>query len=170
MKLPITIAAALASLVIAGSCLADTKELARAGAWKAFGGTSNDGTRVCGMSSSGSGKFFSVKYYAGDDTLTIQLGNDQRTLKDKAKVKTVMRIDKEAPWNATATGMHFSDGDAGLEFDINSKQIEEFIREFHDGNKISVTFPDDEVSSWLFTLDGSDTIVVKFAGCLKDMK
>lgn len=33
-----------------GSALAETKTLAASGSWKAFGGTSKDGTGVCGIS------------------------------------------------------------------------------------------------------------------------
>lgn len=170
MRSSIIVAAALASLGIAASSFADTTELARSGAWKAFGGTTDSGRPVCGMSSSGTGKYFSVKYYRGDDTLTIQLGNDKWTLKDKVKVKTAMKIDKASPWNATATGMHFGDGDAGLEFEISKKQLKEFMQEFHDGNQMMLTFPGEDVSAWRLSLDGSDVVFTKFAGCLDKLK
>src|SRR5579872_6138525 len=115
MKLSVGILAIAFLAVSAGRGTADTHVLARTGAWQAFGGTTEDGQPVCGISSSGAGKYFGLKYFAGDNTLTIQLGNNAWTLKNKIKVKVRMQFDNNSPWNATGTGMHFSGGDAGLQ-------------------------------------------------------
>jgi hypothetical protein len=169
MKWTISLAAIAGLAMSASNCFADTDVLAKSGAWQAFGGTTNSGKKVCGMSSSGGGKYYSVKYFAGDDTLTIQLGNKEWTVKDKAKVKVEMKFDKESPWKATAIGMHFGDGDAGLEFDISNKQLETFMTEFSTADKLTVNFPGAEVSSWLGSMDGASVVFQKFAQCMKKM-
>ena len=174
MKLPVGILAigflAPSALALsAGHGFADTHVLARTGAWQAFGGTTEDGQPVCGMSSSGGGKYFGLKYYSGDNTLTIQLGNDSWTLKNKIKVKVRMQFDNNSPWNATGVGMHFSDGDAGLQFEINRKQLDGFMREFSNADHISISFPDQDVSDWHGSLEGSDTISRHFSDCMQKM-
>ncbi|MBM3644535.1 MAG: hypothetical protein FJX02_09375 [Alphaproteobacteria bacterium] len=66
-KFGIATLAALLALSIAPIAVAQTSTIASAGYWKAFGGRSNDGTPVCGMSASGKGLFFSIKLYKNDD-------------------------------------------------------------------------------------------------------
>ena len=170
MKLPIALAALAGVALSAGSSLADTEVLARAGAWQAFGGTTSSGRPVCGMSSTGSGKYFGVKFFSGEDTLTIQLGNDKWTVKDKVKIKVEMRFDQESPWNATAIGMHFNDGDAGVEFDINRKQLDQFMREFRGANAITIRFPNEDVSEWRGSLEGTDSVSNSLTRCVRTLK
>ncbi len=121
------------------------------------------------MSSTGSGKYFGLKYFSGDNTLTIQLGNKAWTLKNRIKVKVRMQFDNNSPWNATAVGMHFSDGDGGLQFEINRKQLDTFMHEFSGADQISISFPDQDVSDWHGSLDGSDTISRYFSRCMENM-
>lgn len=169
MRLSIGALAITGFALSGGTCLADTEVLSKAGAWQAFGGTTTNGRAVCGMSSSGNGRYFGVKFFAGDETLTIQLGDSNWTLKNKIKVKVEMRFDDESPWHATATGMHFNDGDAGLEFDINKGELEQFMREFSNSNEMAISFPDQDVSSWTGSLAGTDKIFKSFAKCLREL-
>lgn len=152
------------------SAYADTKTLASAGAWNAFGGTTTSGRPVCGLSSSGAGKYFGLKFYKGDDTLTIQLGNSNWQIKDKAKQRVTMRIDNNSRWTATATGMHFNDGDAGLEFEISRSEISRFIQEFRDGGAIILTFPDSNAVDWSGSLAGTGTVISTFRRCISDIE
>ena len=170
MKRAVWMGAAMGLALCADNALADTQVIARSGAWQAFGGTTNNGRPVCGMSSSGNGKYFGLKFFSGEETLTVQLGNDKWKVKDKTKVKIQMRFDNESPWNATAIGMHFSDGDAGLEFDISRKQLDVFIREFRNSNQISIRFPDEDVSDWHGSLAGTDSVANGFMRCVRDMR
>ncbi|MEI6203311.1 MAG: hypothetical protein WCP68_15280 [Enhydrobacter sp.] len=165
----IVLAAVAASLglLATSAALADTQTLATAGAWKAFGGTSNDNTPVCGISTSGNGLFFSLKVYKGDEEMTVQLGSSDWKIKDGAKQKLAMRFDKETPWNATATGFHFSDGDAGLEFVVKLKNLETFITEFAGGNKLRINFEGSDVDSWSAGLSGTAAVTAAFADCIK---
>jgi hypothetical protein len=170
MRLQTLALAAFATLfVMSHAARADVETIKRAGAWEAFGGTSNSGRPVCGVSSTGAGKYFGLKYFSGERTLTIQLGSKDWRIKNGATQNVMMQIDTESPWQAVATGMHFSDGDAGLEFNIRRKEVDKFMAEFRDGNQLFVRFPGSSVTDWRANLDGSDVISDTFLGCLKAM-
>jgi hypothetical protein len=66
--------------------------------------------------------------------------------------------------------MHFSDGDAGLEFDINRSQLDEFMREFRGASQITVRFPEENVSEWHGSLEGTDSVSNGFARCVRNIK
>jgi hypothetical protein len=140
------------------------------GVWRAYGGPCDDGTSMCGVSTSGTGKFFGLKYFKGDDTVTIQLGSGDWSIKNGAKQSVTMQIDSYDEWNATATGFHFEDRDAGLEYQIRQKQLDEFVREFRDGDHLVIDFPGAQgVEGWSASLDGSDKITDSFLNCIKAM-
>ena len=86
---------------------------------------------------------------------------------DGAKQKLSMRFDKETPWNATATGLHFSDGDAGLQFVVKLKNLETFVTEFAKSQKLRITFEGGNVDSWSADLTGTAAITVALADCVK---
>ncbi len=165
-KIGLAAAAASVGLLASSMSWADTKVFATAGAWEAFGGTSNNGTPLCGISTSGKGLFFSLKVYKNDEEMTVQLGSRDWKIKDGAKQKLSMRFDKETPWNATATGFHFSDGDAGLEFVVKLKNLEQFITEFARSNRLHINFDGSDVDSWSANLAGTAAVTSAFGDCI----
>src|SRR5213595_2815422 len=95
---------AAATLVAAAADVsAETKPLARAGSWQAFGGTTTKGRGVCGVSAEIATRYFGLKLFAGDDTFTIQMGTKQWTVTKGEKVGVTMRMDGNPVWRATAT-------------------------------------------------------------------
>lgn len=88
--------------------------------------------------------------FAGDETFTIQLGKSGWKIEDGAKQKLTMQFGRNSPWNATGTGMHFNDGDAGLEFTVNRKEMLEFMHEFASSRRLEIKFGGADV-----TPDGS---------------
>ena len=164
------LSAALAAvgLLASAPASADTQTLATAGQWKAFGGTSSQGVPVCGVSISGKGLFFSLKIFKGDDDMTAQLGSSGWKIKDGGKQKLSMRFDNEKPWTATATGFHFSDGDAGLEFSVPLKNLERFITEFARSRKLRINFEGSDVDSWSADLTGTAAVTSAFANCASE--
>jgi hypothetical protein len=139
----------------------------RAGAWRAFGGRCDDGRQKCGISTSGTGKYFSIDFFNSDNTLTVQLGSSDWRVKNGDKNQITMQIDDEAPWRATGTGMHFSDGDAGLWFEINRSQLDRFMDEFRGGDQLIVRFPDSDVSDWRASLSGTSRVSDSFVRCIR---
>jgi len=163
--------AAVGALWSAAPAPAQTNTLATAGAWEAFGGTTKDKKqRVCGVSMSGEGRYFSIKYYAGEKDFTVQLGSKEWTVDDGAKVTLYMSMDGASPWKATASGMHFSDGDAGLEFDIDIDKISQFIDEFRGANQMRVRFDGQKVSPWQVTLSGTTAVTNAMVICIRNMR
>jgi hypothetical protein len=170
MRTRTLLGAAIVCCLAAQPLRAETRVLASAGGWQAFGGTTLKGRPVCGMSSSGNGRYFGIKYFAGDDTLTIQLGSNRGRIENGAKQRLQMRFDAERPWNATGTGMHFNDGDAGLEYAINRTELAEFVREFSDSARITVTFIGSNAAPWSGSLAGTRAIVETFERCVRTLR
>jgi hypothetical protein len=138
----ITIALALLGAPLTASwAQAKVQVITKTGAWQVFGGTTDTGRPVCGISSTLPGSYFGLKYFSNDPTFTIQLGSSKWKIENGAKQKVVMRFDRRSPWSAVGTGMHFGDGDAGIEFNINRKQLPLFIREFRLSTQLRVEFP-----------------------------
>lgn len=163
-------AATLALGLLAGIAQARVVTLAKAGSWEAFGGTSNNGTPTCGMSSSGSGLWFGVKYFKGETGFTVQLSSTKWTLKDGVKVKVTMQFDRESPWSATATGFHMSDGDAALEFQVPRNKLGLWLREFRAANTLIVGFPDEgKVNDWRVSLAGTTAVSTHMVNCIDRM-
>jgi hypothetical protein len=149
---------------------AATVVIARSGPWQAFAGTSTDGTQVCGVSTRWpDDRYFGVKYYKGDNTLTIQLGNPKWQIDNGAKQRVRMQIDQNARWVATAIGMHFSKEEAGLQFEIAANQLSSFVEQFRNGDQLYLTFPGSDASDWAASLGGTQNIIGSFANCITAM-
>lgn len=165
----------IAALAMVGLCLvasaaqADVRILAQVGTWQAFGGTANNGQQICGVSTSGDGKFFSIKYFYGDTTFTLQLGSDGWRIANGAKQKMSMRYDSNPPWNATATGFHFTSGRAGLEATINKSQLQKFMAEFRASNELRVSFDGANVAGWWVSLAGTNAVSQVFLRCVLNL-
>ena len=166
---------AFAVLAMVGACLvasvaaADVRTLAQVGNWQAFGGSSTNGRQMCGLSTSGDGKFFSVKYFYGDDTFTIQMGSKTWTIADRARQQLTMRFDGNPVWNANASGFHFSNGQAGLEFTVNNRQLKQFMNEFRASNELRVAFNNANVTGWWVSLAGTNVVSQVFARCIQNL-
>ena len=161
---------ALALAVGAGTAAkAEVRILSRAGAWQAFGGSSDDGKRLCGMSTKGKGMWFGVKYFKGDNGFTIQLSSDDWKLNDGVKIAVTMRFDRESPWSATATGFHMSDGDAALEFEVPVNKLRLWLTEFRAANTLVVGFPNDRVEDWRVDLSGTTAVSNTLVACMDAM-
>lgn len=163
-------AIALAATLIATAAQAEVKTYSRAGAWEAFGGTSNSGQKLCGVSTSGDGKYIGIKYYKGDSSLTIQLSNTKWKVTDGTKVGVTMKFDDESPWRARATSYHMSDGDAALQFEIDEDQLARWMAEFRRSYNLIIGFPNDKVDDWRASLRGTSSIADSMAECLRWMK
>ncbi len=171
MRLRLIAAAATSVVLVAAAPLrADTSILARAGNWEAFGGTTTQGKPVCGVSQTmDDGRYVSVKFFNGDDTFTLQIGWKQWRIKDGDKQAIHMTLDSNALWKATATGFHFNDGDAGLEFTIIARELDEFVREFRNSSVMRLQFPGSGAQDWSVSLSGTSTVSDAFDRCRRNL-
>jgi hypothetical protein len=163
-------AVAIVSTSLALSAAAETVLITRSGAWQAFGGTTTSGRPVCGVSQSDEGRYFGLKFYAGDSTFTVQIGGKGWQLENGARQKLQMALDGNPPWTATGTAMHFNDGDAGLEFTINRSEIDKFAAEFRTSSSLGVRFTDWNQAGWSLSLAGSNAVTDAFLGCIVGLK
>jgi hypothetical protein len=162
-------AAALALGLVAFNAAAETSLITRAGAWLAFGGTTTGGRPVCGVSQSAGDGYFGLKFYAGDATFTIQLGNKAWRFEKGAKQALQMTLDANRPWKVTGNGMHFNDGDAGLEFAINRSEIDNFAAQFRNSASLRVKFAGPNAEDWSVSLDGSSAVTDAFLQCIEGL-
>ena len=161
---------ALGFLAISVSALADTKTLARAGSWEAFGGTTTNGRGVCGVSAEPSGRYFGLKLFAGGNTFTIQMGTKEWKLDDESKLPLTLRFDNNSPWEATGTVFHYEDGDAGLQFTVKREEIDIFAREFRDSSTLLIQFKGNRVPPWVLGLEGTMAVNSAFQNGMKSLK
>src|SRR5208337_1680283 len=133
--------------------------------WDAFGGTTDNGTKVCGVSTSGNGKSIAIKYFAGDNNVIIHLTSDRWQLKEGVHVRVQLRFDQGSSWAASAVGFHSGDA-AVLEGTVPYGQIRSFFNEFRVANTLAVQFPNQNVEEWSVYLSGTDEIANKFIGCI----
>lgn len=175
MKLQQAVAAAAlfaATLTWGIAVLAETKTLARAGSWRAFGGTTTNGTGVCGISAEPAGRYFGLKLFGGGKTFTIQLGTGQwkTFIRDGQKVPVTLRFDNNPVWNAQGNGFIYDDGDPGLEFDVNVNEINNFGREFRTSSKLAIQFAGNVVPQWIMGLEGTMQLYAAFQNCMDRLK
>jgi hypothetical protein len=164
------ILAVVGALFLAWSAVApaqaQVRNLATHGLWRAFGGTTSDGTPVCGVSSSGDGLYFSLKVFSGDNTVTVQLGSNKWRLAKGDKIRVSLRFDEYPRWNATGTGMQFNDGDWGLEFTVKREELRNFMTQFRASYRMTVQFGSSGMTDWNGNLTGTNAVTDVFAQCV----
>jgi len=163
------IAAFALACFAASSVSAEVVTFKRSGGWEAFGGRSNDNRKVCGVSASGGGRWLGVKYYEGDDGLTLQLSKSTWTVRNGAQINIKMQFDYESPWTARARAFHMENGDGAIQFTVGRKQIPQWLKEFRDSNALYVRFPQSDVEDWQADLAGTEEIVDALGLCLQAM-
>lgn len=168
MALAASLGCSLVCPQLAGQAFAETTTYARSGPWSAFGGRADDGRKICGIYATGGGRYFTMKYLKGNHNLTLQLSKTNWRVTDGESVAVKLTIDEEDPWEASATGFHFNDGDSGLELAVSIKSLGKWLREFSDGNAMAVEFPDSDISGWSVDLRGTADIVQSFAQCVSN--
>ena len=168
MRLSIVIGALCAMSVASSVSRADTPTLARAGNLEAFGGTASNGRPVCGVSQDVAGKYFGLKRFNQTDHFTIQIGSNGWKFQNGQKVKLEMVFDGNSPWSANGTGMHFDDGDPGLEFTVKRTELDRFLGEFQNGTTLKVRFIDATIADWTVSLAGSGVVSGVMQKCIRD--
>ena len=163
-------AAALALSLASMSAHAETKVLAKANGWQAFGGTTAKGVPVCGISVAPEGRYFGLKFFSGDKTFTIQMSDKAWDVSDRRKYRLTMRFDDRDEWSATGAGMHFNDGDPGLEYEIRSEELKNFAREFGGSRRLRLHFRDDGMDDWSLDLNGVDAVRDEFEACRRRLQ
>jgi hypothetical protein len=141
----------------------------QAGGWEAFGGYSTNDEKVCGMSASGGGRWFGVKYYDGDNHLTIQLTKNTWRIPPGRQFEVYMQFDNEVPWQARATSFYMQNVGDALQFKLNQSNISRWFSEFVASNSLYLQFPNSNVEDWKADLSSSHRIAQAMIRCLEVM-
>jgi hypothetical protein len=169
-KLFVAGAGALASCLLASPGHAETKTLAQAGSWMAFGGTAaKSGQGVCGISAEPGGRYFGLKFFAGGSAFTIQMGTSAWKLTDGGKVEMTMQFDAHSAWRATGTAFHFIDGDAGLEVSVNRNELDRYQSQFRSSSELQIKFKG-VLPDWRLGLEGTNAVNAAFQTCIRNLK
>lgn len=163
-------ASALLASLLGVPAVAEVVTFIDASGWQAFGGNASDGRKLCGVSTNGGGRWLGVKYFDGDQNLTVQLSKDTWQVRKGAQVNVHMQFDSASPWKAVATAFYMGNGDGALQFQIGRKQIPTWISEFRESNVLYVSFPDNDVEDWQADLAGTVEIVEAMGLCLEAME
>ncbi|MBV9782563.1 MAG: hypothetical protein JO264_01960 [Acidisphaera sp.] len=154
--------------VLSGPAMAEVKDLMHSGLWDAFGGVAEDGHQVCGMSSSGeNGTWFGVKWFSGNDHLTVQATKTTWSIPSRTNIRVVLQFDRALPWTATASGFVNRTGLSGIEFTIPAAGLDTFLNELRYSLRMTLSFPDGTELPWLYDMDGTNEAVVTMANCIK---
>ena len=160
-------AIALVCIAVPALGQAEVRQIATNGVWTAYAGQGTNGKNMCTMLASGGGRYIGMKYFAGDDQLTIHLINNNWTAKPGISVDLTAEYDNLGAWTATATAFKTTSGDAALEFTIPAKQIARWADEFKRSDRLVIRFPgQSNVVDWQVSLDGSDRILEPFVTCM----
>lgn len=169
IKPTILAGAVVAGLLSALPARADVVTFAQVSGWEAYGEVASDGQRVCGVSTRGGGRWIGIKYYHGDSGLTVQLSKNTWQLASGMRTRVTVQFDDESPWSAMAKGF-LNDGTAFLELDLPRANVELFLREFKDGDRMYVRFPNESrIDDWQVDLEGSTEIAGKLFECIAAM-
>ncbi|MSP74539.1 MAG: hypothetical protein EXR12_00240 [Rhodospirillaceae bacterium] len=163
------LAACLLASLLASPGHAESKTLAQAGSWKAFGGTTQNGRGVCGISAEPGGRYFGLKLFAGDNAFTIQMGTKAWKLTDDGKVEMTMQFDAHPAWRARGTAFHFADGDAGLQVSVNRNELDRYQLEFRNSSQLQIKFKG-VLPDWRLGLEGTSTVNAAFQTCVRNLK
>src|SRR5262245_53419755 len=160
-----------ASIIVSlwGTAAAEVAVFKRVSGWEAFGGRAEDGSRVCGVSTSGGGRFFSMKYFEGHSHLTIHLSKDTWKVAAGRAIDVSLHFDSRDPWKARATSFHLANGDAALQFSIQNDNVKQWIKEFRDADVLYIRFPASVVDDWRADLSGTPEIADAMVQCLSVM-
>jgi hypothetical protein len=66
--------------------------------------------------------------------------------------------------------MHFADGDVGLEFPVETDQIELLVNEFRNSGQLRVQFQGTSFADWVPDLNGSNVLSEAFLKCNRNLR
>jgi tetratricopeptide (TPR) repeat protein len=164
------IAAGAVALAVLGSTAAQAQiaAFARNGDWEAFGGLDTDGkTAVCAMTQKTKDRYLGIKFYQGDKSFVMHLSSPHWHSEDKDHDVSFM-IDGGDQWAFKKGGVpvtRFTDGGAGVEFEVAAEQLDLFVREFRAGKQMRFAFPTIDAAGWTVSLAGSSAISDAFDRC-----
>jgi hypothetical protein len=152
--------------VFSGSAMAgETHSLGGAGLWSAYGGTTDDGRSLCGITTLGqTGKRISIQQTTGQTGIDVVLRKDSWTIPPNTPLDIAVQFDSGGSFSGRAIG----DGPQ-LVLTMSFAQSMPFMRGVRDGSVIEVTFPNGNEPIWAGGLAGSSRSIDLFNRCRASM-
>ncbi|MFL1463138.1 hypothetical protein ACI6QG_13095 [Roseococcus sp. DSY-14] len=151
-------------LAAAAPALAQTSRLGGAGAWEAYGGRSQDGTRLCGMTVSNANRSRSLhfKWYMGTPGFVVQAFGQGWRIPPGTTLRVTLAVDGNPPWTTQgATG-----NGTMVQWRVQGDAFRPFTNQFRAGSRMTVAFPDGSETPWSVSLAGSSATLDLFTRCV----
>ncbi|WBV42417.1 hypothetical protein [Pseudoroseomonas cervicalis] len=161
--LSLVLAAAMLAAALPSPALARTEVFAEVGGWHAFLGTSDAGSRLCGLGTTGSaGKQFYVKHFAGNAGISIHIFKQGWSIPAGRPILMGYQFDRSDIFRAP--------GAAGsgtmISFELEGQAMVDFFNMFRAGRSLNIHFLEGDEGGWTVNLTGSTAIAEHFARCL----
>lgn len=155
------IALAAALVACAAPAVAQTTTIAEAGGWRAFAGTTERGTRTCGMDvRSTDERRFLFQAYEGNNWITARAVSMRWRIPEGTPVPVVIQIGRSI-WQVQATG-----GGMEAQWRIDRTTATEWEAAFRRGSLMLIIFTAGNEQPWRISLHGSNAITTAFSICL----
>ena len=132
------------------------------GAWRAFSGTSSGGRRVCGAKLEGEDRAFMLKWFDGDDDLTVHIFKQGWAISSGTIVDVMVQIDRVEPWTASGSG-----NGSMVAFSVPGGDAAKFLGELNAGRALHIAFPSGNEAEWDGNLSGNNGVLVVVAQCIR---
>ena len=153
----------LAALLLPGLAYAKVGRIYAAGDWSVFAGRSNDGTKVCVMSTRwNDGRYVGIKRFGADHYLTVQASRPNWRF-DGENVRVSVAMDNFTPWHASAIT---ESGHSMLQFKVPGSAVGEFTHELDVSSHMVLTMGKNNIT-WPIDLIGTSRATEAFVSCLK---
>lgn len=140
------------------------RDLARSGAWTAYGGGSESGKAVCGVMVRGSDRSMHVKYFQGGSSLVIHVFKNSWNIPGGIEIPVDLTIDQSPGWTARAVALN---NGRGIQFQIGRDNLARFEALFRAGTAMRLRFMEGNEQPWVAQLRGSNQIMDAFVRCMR---
>jgi hypothetical protein len=153
----------------ASTAAAETKTIAKAGNWIAFGGRDGENRPVCGVRASDpenspNRRVLMVKWWSGGANLAIQAAKVSWRIPPGTQMRMALRFDGGTP--LSGTGQVHSDRPDMMHININPEATLGFIVDFATAKAMTVSFPDGSEQPWNIDMQGSGTTGRALVDCI----
>lgn len=158
---------ALCLAIFTTEAIAQTRTIATAGVWTAFGGTVRSGAATCGLDTSfpNTGRHLLIQYIHPDTVVQVRLTRETWAIPAGTRIPVRMQIDNSPVWTATATGSGNE-----VRWNFNRDSIDQFETQFRRGMVMRVQFMSGNEPMWEVSLVGTNAIMNAFVQCLRVLR
>jgi hypothetical protein len=156
--------ALVATVLFASPAMAEIRYSYRSGAWTAFEGVATDGKQMCGVGTAGSDKSIYIKYFAGEEHITVQVFKDSWAIPKGIDINIQVQFGQRTPWSASGHGK-----DNMIEFIVKGNSISLFVSEFRSASIGTIRFLSGNEGGWTINLTGSNAATNVMTRCMNNL-